>query len=380
MANDFKPVIMAQLGDPPPPTRSERDVVYDRVRSGFVSVFEGLDAPAEREAHAIALGEAIAEIEAELSAPAPAPVEAPPAAPADVAPRGRAAGRKALIAVALAAIAITAVGSWYVLSPTPEPGGVQQSRAPADTVAPKDLDPAATDKGRSFQEAMHGGDAGTVAFLLNSGYRPTRVELRTALLQVKYSDAIKVATAAVETDVRDIACGFSTLLDVRKPMTRTSLFDAEDAYLIMKQIGQEQWRTLCAGESSRWREALGKIEQQNAQYNKPDAEKKKDAEACTAKFSTPQANERWEQANCAACPESHSNCATYCPQTPQAADADEARFFRFNRSDVSMAAMAASPSKRGRAELFCNLQYLTKPTDFDLANLQRFRDLVGLLN
>jgi len=246
------------------------------------------------------------------------------------------------------------------------------------SVAPKDLDPAATDKGRSFQEAMHNGDAGTIAFLLNSGYRPTRVELRTALLQVKYSDAVKVAVASIDQDVRDVACGFTTLLEVRKPMTRATLFDAEDAFLIMKQIGQDHWRALCASDSGKWREALGKIEQQNAQYSKSDAEKKKDADACIGKFSTRDANERWEQANCSACPETHSNCATYCPQAPQPADADEARFFRFNRSDMSMAAMAAP--RRSRAELFCNLQYLTKATDFDLANLQRFRDLVGLLN
>jgi hypothetical protein len=387
MANDFKPVILAQLGNPPPPTRSERDVVYAKVRAGFEAVFEGLDAPSERDAHAHALNDAIAEIEAELAVTSAAAVLAE-AAPADAtlprpaASRGerRMPGLRTLVA-AIATLAIVSACGWYLLS-TERPATVQPSvrtsQAPADAVAQKDLDPAATDKGRSFQDAMHNGDAATVAFLLNSGYRPTRVELRNALLQVKYSDAVKVAIASLDADVRDIACSFTTLLDVRKPMLRPSLFDAEDAFLIMKQIGQDQWRSLCAAESGKWREALARIEQQNAQYSKPDAEKKKEAEACIGKFSTPEANERWEQANCGACPESHSSCETYCPQAPKAQDADEARFFHFNRSDMSMAAMAAP--RRNRAELFCNLQYMTKTTDFDLANLQRFRDLVGLLN
>jgi hypothetical protein len=121
------------------------------------------------------------------------------------------------------------------------------------------------------------------------------------------------------------------------------------------------------------------MEQQNAQYNKPDAEKKGQAEACARRFSTEAAMERWEQAHCLACPQSHSNCEAYCPQAPKAADAEEARFFSFNRSDMSMATTAADGANKSRAELYCNLQYITKPTDFDLANLQRFRDLASLL-
>lgn len=384
MANDFKPVILAQLGDPPPAERAARDVIYERVRAGFETVFDGLDAPAEREAHTVALGQAIAEIEAELAAPKAAPVETP-AAPAEATPqptaRSAASSLRLVIAAALAAFLIVGAGSWYVLSPprdTPTPR-VVRAPVPDAPIAQKDLDPAANDKARSFQEAMHNGDAGTIAFLLNSGFRPTRVELRNALLQVKYSEAIKVATAVLDADIREVSCSFTTLFEVRKPMTPPSLFDAEDAYLIMKQLGQEQWRTLCAGESAQWREALGKIEQQSTQYNKPDTEKKKLAEACIGRFSTSEATERWEQANCAACPENHSTCETYCPQAPKATDAEEARFFRFNRSDMQMAASMATSQKRGQAELYCNMQYLTKPTDFDLANLQRFRDLAGLL-
>jgi hypothetical protein len=385
MANDFKPVIMAQLGDPPPATRAAREAVYERVRASFDTVFEGLDVPAERDAHTAALSAAIAEIEAELSAAAGAPAEPaqsaptppPPATP--VSGTGR-FGLRGIVAVAVAACAIVAAGSWYFLSVKPEAEPyVQRSQVPAEAVAPKDLDAAATDKGRSFQEAMHNGDAGTLAFLLNSGFRPTRVELRNAMLQVKYSQAVQVATSVLDTDIRDMTCSFTTLYDVRKPMMRTSLYDAEDAFLIMKQIGQDQWRTMCASESGKWREALGRIEQQSAQYNKPEAEKKKQAEACVGKFSSKEANERWEQANCTACPESHSNCETYCPQAPKAADADEARFFRFNRADVSMAASMVQGANRSRAELYCNQQYLTKSTDFDLANLQRFKDLVSLL-
>jgi hypothetical protein len=382
MANDFKPVILAQLGEPKPATRAARDVVYARVRESFETVFAGLDAPAEREAHVAALDQAIAEIEAELSAAETAKTEtAPPPSPepAPQAPRSEAAakpGLRTIVAVALATFVIVAVGSWYFFSPS-QPQRTVRPRVETGPLAQKDIDPANSDKARSFQEAMHNGDAGTVAFLLNSGYRPTRVELRNALLQVKYSQAVQVATALLEADIREISCSYTTLFEVRKPMTRVSLFDAEDAFLIMKQIGQDQWRTLCTGESGKWREALGQIERQNAEYNKPDTEKKKQAEACIGRFSAKDATERWEQAHCLACPENHSNCETYCPQAPKAADADEARFFRFNRGDMSMAAMMAGPN-RSRAELYCNYQYLTKATDFDLANLQRFRDLASL--
>jgi hypothetical protein len=406
MANDFKSVILAQLGSPPPATRAERDAIYDRVCDGFETVLAGSDATAEREGHALALGEAIAEIEAELAAgetpqaaaPEPEAPSAAPVTPAEAAapepqaetaaPEPQAApsesarmpGLRTLVAVAVATFVIAGAAGWYFVSTQREPPRVQSTVVPqkeATVVSPKDLDPATTDKARSFQEAMHSGDAGTVAFLLNSGYRPTRVELRTALLQVKSTQAIQVATAAVDTDIRDIACNFTTFYDVRKPMTRASLFDAEDAYSIMKQVGQDQWKSMCATESGKWREALGQIEQQSAQYNKPDAEKKKQAEACIGRFGAKEAADRWEQANCAACPENHSSCETYCPQAPKATDADEARYFRFNRGDVSMAASMAGPN-RSRAELYCNLQYLTKPTDVDLANLQRFRDLVSL--
>jgi hypothetical protein len=388
MANDFKPVILAQLGEPPPATRAERNAVYTRVRESFATVFAGLEAPAEQQAHTLALDEAIAEIEAELAAadtaqPKTAPAAEPPVAPdpKPQAPRSKPAakpGLRTILAVALATFAIVAAGSWYYFSSS-TPQRVARPQVETGPLAQKDLDPASSDKARSFQEAMHNGDAGTVAFLLNSGYRPTRVELRNALLQVKYSEAIKVASAVLEADIRDISCSYTTLFEVRKPMTRVSLFDAEDAFLIMKQIGQEQWRTLCAGESGKWREALTRIEQQNAEYNKPDAEKKKQAEACIGRFSAKEAPERWEQAHCLACPENHSTCETYCPQAPKAADADEARFFRFNRGDMSMAAMMAGPN-RSRAELYCNFQYLTKATDFDLANLQRFRYLASLFN
>src|SRR5436190_1966155 len=91
----------------------------------------------------------------------------------------------------------------------PSPRSRRNSQREATVVQPKDLDPAATDKAKSFQEAMHNGDAGTVAFLLNSGYRPTRVELRNALLQVKSTQAVQVATAAVASDIHEIACGFT---------------------------------------------------------------------------------------------------------------------------------------------------------------------------
>lgn len=387
MANDFKPVILAQLGEPPPATRAERDAVYARVRVSFETVFAGLEAPTEQQAHTLALDEAIAEIEAEFAAAETAqPKTAPAAEPPPPSPEPQASpsqpaakpGLRTVLAVALATFAIVAIGSWYYFSSS-SPQRAARPQVETGPIAQKDLDPASSDKARSFQEAMHGGDAGTVAFLLNSGYRPTRVELRNALLQVKYSEAVKVATAVLEADIRDISCSYTTLFEVRKPMTRVSLFDAEDAFSIMKQIGQEQWRALCTSESGKWREALGKIEQQNAEYNKPDAEKKKQADACVGRFSTKEATERWEQAHCLACPENHSNCETYCPQAPKAADADEARFFRFNRGDMSMAAMMAGPN-RSRAELYCNFQYLTKPTDFDLANLQRFRDLASLFN
>jgi hypothetical protein len=200
------------------------------------------------------------------------------------------------------------------------------------------------------------------------------------LLQARFTPQVQAATTQLAAEIRDIACSFTTLSEVRKPLTRSSLFDAEDAFAIMKQVGQDQWRTMCASEVGKWREALAKMEQQNARYNRPDAEKKGQAEACVRRFATAEAMERWEQAHCTACPQSHSNCEAYCPQAPKAADAEEARFFSFNRSDMSMATTTTQSPGKSRAELYCNLQYMTRPTDFDLANLQRFRDLVSLVN
>jgi hypothetical protein len=146
----------------------------------------------------------------------------------------------------------------------------------------------------------------------------------------------------------------------------------------MKQLGQDTWKSICAGDADKWRAALAKIEQQSAQYNKKDADKRQLAESCIKRLGTSEAQERWAQANCEACPEGHSNCASYCPAAPKAADAEEARFFSFNRSDMQMAATTSRKTNASRAELYCNLQYLTRATDFDLANLQRFKSLVGL--
>jgi hypothetical protein len=384
MANDLKTIILAQLGDPPPPTRAERNAVYERVRAGFDAMYAGEEASLERAAHALALQRAIETIEAELAAGQATqgdvqPPSSPPAPAQDDGDHATTRVAPRALAIAAAVGAMLAVGGWYLLSQRQQPAD-QRPVASRTTIDPqKDLEPAVSDKARSFQEALRNGDAGTVALLLNSGYRPTRVELRGALLQAKYTPQIKAAIVSLTDDVRDIACSFTTLSEVRKPLTRSSLFDAEDAFAVMRQIGQDEWRAMCASEGAKWREALAKMEQQSAQYNKPDAEKKSQADACVRRFSAREAMERWEQAHCAACPESHSSCDAYCPQAPKAADAEEARFFNFNRSDMAMAMTAAQGPNKGRAELYCNLQYLTRPTDFDLANLQRFRDLVSLL-
>lgn len=377
MANDFRSVILAQLGNPPPATRAARNAVYERVRAEFDGML-GDDASLERAAHALALQRAIDTIEAELGDARREPIEAPAASSPQNGGETQTFHRGKLLALAVAVIAMLAVGGWYILSQRQQ-GADQPAVASRTTIDPqKDLDPASSEKARSFQDAFRGGDAATIAFLLNSGYRPTSVELRTALLQARYTPQLKAAALGLADDIRDIACGFTTLSEVRKPLTRSSLFDAEDAFTIMKQIGQDEWRTTCASEAGKWREALAKMEQQNARYNKPEPEKKGEAEACVKRFSTPPATERWEQAHCLACPESHSNCEAYCPQAPKAVDAEEARFFSFNRSDMSMATTTAQSPGKSRAELYCGLQYLTKPTDFDLANLQRFRDLVSL--
>lgn len=395
MANDFKAVILAQLGNPPPPTRAARDVVYDRIRAEFDAMLDATDPASERYTHALALDRAIAAIETELSTPRKARAAAPPApAPAVVGahamPKQPAAARprenarapidpRKVVAAAVAALVVVAGLAWYFLVAQHGDqlaGGLAASSPPGAGDGGADL--VLSEKARSFEQALHNGDAGKVALLLNAGYRPTRVELRAALLQAKFTPQVQTATAAIADDIRDIACTFTTLYEVRKPMTRPTLFDAEDAFAIMKQIGQDQWRALCAGESGKWREALAKMEQQSVQYNKPDADKKSQAEACIRRFNTEEAMERWEQAHCLACPESHSSCEAYCPQAPKAADAEEARFFSFNRADMSMAVTMANSPNKDRAEIYCNLQYLTRSTDFDLANLQRFRNLVSL--
>jgi hypothetical protein len=383
MPNQFKSVVIAQLGDLPPASRAERDAIYERLRAELAAMAE----PGEQAEHAAALEQAIEAVEAELqgggeAAPPAAAIESPPRAESRPAEKPCRTGKTAVLAAAAVAIvAILGGGAWYFLAaqreaPLPSPIVVPQQDANADLR--KDLDPAATDKARSFQEAMRGGDAATTAFLLQSGYRPTRVELRTALLEVKYTQQLQSATQSLATDIRDIACTFTTFSDVRRPMIAPRLFDAEDAYAIMKQLGQDAWKTMCAVDAGKWRAALAKIEQQYAQYGKPDSEKKQQTEACILRLGTSEALERWAKANCEACPEGHSNCDTYCPQAPKAADGEEARFFSFNRSDMQMAATTSRKPNSSRAELYCNLQYQTRSTDFDLANLQRFKALAGL--
>lgn len=387
MANDFKPVILAQLGEPIPASRVERDVVYDRIREQFDAMLAGSDPASERYAHALALDRAIAQIETELAAPPAAPADpvaeepAPPPQQPSPAPQPNAPAPldpRKLIAAAVAMLAILAGAAWYFLSP--RDSQVAERPAASGPAGVNGADVALSEKARSFHEAMRNGDAGTLAFLLNSGFRPTRVELRAAMMEAKFTPQVQSATLSMADDIRDVACTFTTLYEVRKPMTRPTLFDAEDAFAVMKQIGQEPWKAICASESGKWREALAKMEQQSAQYNKPDAEKKSQAEACTKRFNADAAMERWEQAHCLACPENHSNCEAYCPQAPKAADAEEARLFSFNRGDMSMAVMIANSPGKNRAEIYCNLQYLTKATDFDLANLQRFRNLVSLFD
>jgi hypothetical protein len=384
MTYDFRPVILAQLGNPPPPTRAAREAVYEQVRAEFAGILNADDAALERAAHALALEQTIDAIEAELHVGASwqsyDQASPPRARPPGSADRTTTPGWGKMLAAAVAVVAILSAGAWYVVSQREQPAS-QRTTATRTAIDPqKDLEPAASEKARSFQEAFRTGDAGAVALLLNSGFRPTRVELRGALLQARYTPQIKAATEPLAADIRDIACSFTTLSEVRKPLTRSSLFDAEDAFSIMKQVGQDQWRATCASEAGKWREALAKMEQQNAQYNKPDAEKKSQTEACVRRFSSKEATDRWDQAHCLACPESHSNCEAYCPQAPKPADAEETRFLSFNRSDMSMATTTAQSPGKSRAELYCNLQYMTRPTDFDLANLQRFRDLVSLLN
>src|SRR5262245_29368623 len=106
MANQFKPVILSQLGDPPPPTRAERDAVYGRIGEKFAMMLAQASA-SEREAHALEFGRAIAEVEAELAAP-PAIARARP-------------GTAVLAVVALATFAIVAAGSWYFFSARQQP-------------------------------------------------------------------------------------------------------------------------------------------------------------------------------------------------------------------------------------------------------------------
>jgi hypothetical protein len=387
MPNQFKSVVIAQLGELPPASRAGREAIYDRLRSELAA----MAGPTEQAEHAAALERAIAEVEAELhgggeAAPATVAATAPPQAESPP-PGEPVAARKPwlLAAAAVALVAVLGGGAWYVL--TTQQGREAQQAPPSTAVPQRDanadlrkaLDPAATDKAKSFQDAMRNADAATAAFLLQSGYRPTRVELRTALLEVRYTRELQQATQSLSPDIRDLACSFATFSDVRRPMIAPRLFDAEDAFAIMKQIGQDTWKSMCAPDAARWRAALARIEQQSAQYNKPDAEKQRQAEACLQRFGTNDAQTRWAEANCDACPESHSNCESYCPKAPKAADADEARFFSFNRSDMQMAAMTSRKQNASRAELYCNLQYLTRSTDFDLANLQRFKSLVGLL-
>ena len=260
MTNDFRAVVLAHLGNPPPPARSERDVVYARIRSEFDAMFSGETATDEHEASALALEQAIETIEAELNAagqtaavaaPAIEPVEKPQVVSEPAATKAQTQpirNGKAIAAIA-AAIAVLAAGAWYVLSERRDVAAVSGIVIPqkeASTDLKKELDPPATDKARSFLEALRDSDAGTVAFLMQSGYRPTRVELRSALLQMKYTSQIQAATAELAPDIRDIACGFTSFQDVHKPMTPPRLFDAEDAFAIMKQMGQDLWKTTCA--------------------------------------------------------------------------------------------------------------------------------------
>ena len=391
MPNQFKSVVIAQLGEQPPPTRAERDVIYDRLRTELAAMADSEAHPGEHAEHRLALEQAIEAVETDLKdeeAPA-AEAEAPAAAPASgktPPPAGATTGRArnaALAAAALVVVAIVGAGAWYFVTAQ---GNVV--RPPSSAVFPqrdanadlrKSLDPVATDKAKSFQDAMRSADAATAAFLLQSGYRPTRVELRTALLEVKFTRELQSATQTLAADIRDIACGFTTFAEVRRPMLTPRLFDAEDAFAIMKQLGQDSWKSICLADAGKWKAALAKIEQQNAEFNKPDAEKKQQADACIRRFGTSEAQERWAEANCDACPEGHSSCASYCPKAPKALDAEEARFFSFNRGDMQMAAATSRKTNASRAELYCNLQHLTRPTDFDLANLQRFKTLVGLL-
>lgn len=388
MTNDLRAVVLAELGDPLPLTRAERDAAYARIRSEFDAMLDFESDAEGRAAHAAALEQAIETIETDLQAVAQtadaqpvAPQDKPQAVAAPARTRAKTMHKGLAAALAVVAIAIVGAGAWYVVSvqrdlPAAPAIVVPQKEASIDPK--KDLDPVASDTARSFTDAMREGDAGKVALLLQTGYRPTRVELRTAMLQVRFTPQIQSATLGLASDIRDISCGFTTFYDVRKPMTPPRLFDAEDAFAIMKQIGQDPWKSMCATDRARWRDALAKIEQQFAQYSKPDAEKKAQAEACVRRLNTKEAMDRWEQANCQACPENHSNCETYCPQTPKAADADEARFFSFNRSDMAMAEAASRGPNSSRAELYCNLQYLTRPIEFDLGNLQRFRALASL--
>ncbi len=355
MTNDLRAVILAQLGDPPPLSRTERDAVYTRIRAEFDGMFGGQNVSDGQEAQALALEHAIDTIEAELDAQTIEPAEEPQAPIRQTVSRDRAKtfhkGKAAALVVA--AIAVLGASAWYVVTtqrelPTAPAIVIPQKEASLDPK--KDLDPATSDKARSFTDALRDGDAGKVALLLQTGYRPTRVELRTALLQIQYTPQIQAATLGLAPDIRDISCSFTTFYDVRKPMTPPRLFDAEDAFAIMKQLGQDLWKSMCATDRTKWRDALAKIEQQYAQYSKPDAAKKAQAEACVRRFNTSDAMDRWERANCEACPESHSNCETYCPQAPNAADADEARFFSFNRGDMFMATATSRGPNSSRAE------------------------------
>ncbi len=371
MTNDLRAVVLAELGDPLPLTRAERDAAYARIRSEFDAMLDGESDAEGRAAHAAALEQAIETIETDLQAVAQtadaqpvAPQDKPQAVAAPAGTRAKTMHKGTAAALVVAAIAILGAGAWYVVSaqrdlPAAPAIVVPQKEASIDPK--KDLDPVASDTARSFTDAMREGDAGKVALLLQTGYRPTRVELRTAMLQVRFTPQIQSATLGLASDIRGGVRG------VRQRAAGAG-----------RLLGQDPWKSMCATDRARWRDALAKIEQQFAQYSKPDAAKKAQAEACVRRLNTKEAMERWEQANCQACPENHSNCETYCPQTPKATDADEARFFSFNRSDMAMAEAASRGPNRSRAELYCNLQYLTRPIEFDLGNLQRFRALASL--
>ena len=240
-----------------------------------------------------------------------------------------------------------------------------------------------TNKPNGLKDAFRDGNGRIVSLLIQSGYKPSRLELRDALLQIKPTPQLESEINPLIADIKALACSYVEF-DRPRPNVMHAVVGAETAHKIMTAMGKNKWRALCSEQKQKWRSAFSAFEDERAFYKLPAEEKQRRVDACLKRYNTKSGLEKWSEINCKTCGQ--------FPRVPPGLDKDDALFMGFNLNDAfgfvtsydrySPFGSSVQKEPKNPAEAFCTFQYRvrTEKLPFDELNYNRVKELASILD